>query len=242
MRSHPAPRGRIHPLGPGVGPTGRRWRGAGRGAGRRVHGEDGPVDPDPPGVGVAAPRLHRPRQGTGRPRGRSRGTRSSGRSSRRAGVCEHLPVVAGGRPTAPGEGIFTRRSLALIGAKIGSTVEVEAGGVRERRGRRHRRPRAGAHRPGGRRRRPRVGRVADWRGRPYFSFVLTLRLPLSGPLVVRPPDGGPGVRRTGLGSARPDHDAHRRRAGPAAEGGPRGRRDPAEADPGGSPTRRRPTW
>ena len=43
----------------------------------------------------------------------------------RAGVCDHLPIVDGRCPTAPGEGLFTRRSLALVGAKIGGTVEVE---------------------------------------------------------------------------------------------------------------------
>ena len=43
----------------------------------------------------------------------------------RAGVCAHLPLVAGRCPTAPGEGLFTRRSLALVGGKLGGTVDIE---------------------------------------------------------------------------------------------------------------------
>jgi putative ABC transport system permease protein len=43
----------------------------------------------------------------------------------RAGICQHLPLAAGRCPTAAGEGLVTRRSLALIGAQIGQTVDVE---------------------------------------------------------------------------------------------------------------------
>jgi hypothetical protein len=43
----------------------------------------------------------------------------------REGVCEHLPTVTGRCPTAVREGMMARRSLALIGAKIGDTVEIE---------------------------------------------------------------------------------------------------------------------
>ena len=43
----------------------------------------------------------------------------------RAGICEHLTLDAGRCPTAAGEGIVTRRSLALIGAQIGRPVSIE---------------------------------------------------------------------------------------------------------------------
>ena len=43
----------------------------------------------------------------------------------RAGACAHLPLAAGRCPTAAGEGLVTRRSLALLGATIGQTVDVE---------------------------------------------------------------------------------------------------------------------
>jgi hypothetical protein len=43
----------------------------------------------------------------------------------RPGVCAHLPTVAGRCPTAPGEGMLSRRSMALIDAKIGDTLRIE---------------------------------------------------------------------------------------------------------------------
>ena len=43
----------------------------------------------------------------------------------RDGVCEHLTLAAGRCPTAPTEAIFTRRSLELVGGKLGGTVTVE---------------------------------------------------------------------------------------------------------------------
>ena len=53
---------------------------------------------------------------------RRRGHRAGGR----AGRCVRAPADATGRcPKAPGEAMMTRRSLGLIGAKIGDTVEIE---------------------------------------------------------------------------------------------------------------------
>jgi len=43
----------------------------------------------------------------------------------RAGVCEHVTPTAGRCPTAASEGMLTRRSLTLLGAGIGDTVEME---------------------------------------------------------------------------------------------------------------------
>ncbi len=48
-----------------------------------------------------------------------------GKVVERAGVCAHLPLAAGRCPSAAGEGLFTQRSLALLGGKVGQTVEVE---------------------------------------------------------------------------------------------------------------------
>ena len=48
-----------------------------------------------------------------------------GRVVERAGVCAHLPTLAGRCPSRPREGIVTRRSLALLGAKVGDTVPIE---------------------------------------------------------------------------------------------------------------------
>ena len=42
----------------------------------------------------------------------------------RAGACRHLTLAEGRCPTAPGEGILTRRSLALVGGKVGGSVQV----------------------------------------------------------------------------------------------------------------------
>src|SRR4029079_1773739 len=43
----------------------------------------------------------------------------------RAGVCQHLHLAAGRCPTAPGEAIATRRSLQLVGGRIGSTMTID---------------------------------------------------------------------------------------------------------------------
>jgi hypothetical protein len=43
----------------------------------------------------------------------------------RAGACEHLQLAAGRCPTAPDEAIATRRSLELIGARLGETVTID---------------------------------------------------------------------------------------------------------------------
>jgi hypothetical protein len=43
----------------------------------------------------------------------------------RAGICEHLPTAAGRCPTEAAEGMFSRRSLDLLGADLGDTVEIE---------------------------------------------------------------------------------------------------------------------
>lgn len=42
----------------------------------------------------------------------------------REGVCKHLPVIAGRCPTAQGEAIVARRSLSLLGAHVGDTIEI----------------------------------------------------------------------------------------------------------------------
>jgi hypothetical protein len=43
----------------------------------------------------------------------------------RDGLCDHVVLAAGRCPTAANEALFTRRSLALVGGKLGGTVEVE---------------------------------------------------------------------------------------------------------------------
>ena len=43
----------------------------------------------------------------------------------RPGVCRHLPTVTGRCPTALREGMLSRRSLALVDAAVGDTVEIE---------------------------------------------------------------------------------------------------------------------
>jgi hypothetical protein len=48
----------------------------------------------------------------------------AGQVVERAGICEHLPTTSGRCPTAASEGIVSRRSLELIGAEIGDTVEI----------------------------------------------------------------------------------------------------------------------
>jgi hypothetical protein len=44
---------------------------------------------------------------------------------RQSGLCENLPVVQGRCPEARDEGMLSRRSLKLVGARIGDTVELE---------------------------------------------------------------------------------------------------------------------
>ena len=41
----------------------------------------------------------------------------------RANVCAHLPTVTGRCPTKPGEAMLSRRSMALIGLKVGDKFE-----------------------------------------------------------------------------------------------------------------------
>ena len=43
----------------------------------------------------------------------------------RAGVCAHLSLAAGRCPTGPDEGIVTRRSLELVGGRLGGSVRIE---------------------------------------------------------------------------------------------------------------------
>lgn len=47
-----------------------------------------------------------------------------GRVVERLGVCAHLATLAGRCPSRPSEGIVTRRSLALLGVKIGDTLPI----------------------------------------------------------------------------------------------------------------------
>ncbi len=48
-----------------------------------------------------------------------------GRVVERADVCAHLPTSTGRCPQAPLEGIVSRRSLTLLGAKVGDTVPID---------------------------------------------------------------------------------------------------------------------
>jgi hypothetical protein len=48
-----------------------------------------------------------------------------GRVVERAGVCSHLPTLAGRCPDQPSEGIVSRRSLTLLGIKVGDTLPVD---------------------------------------------------------------------------------------------------------------------
>jgi putative ABC transport system permease protein len=51
-----------------------------------------------------------------------RGSIAVGRVVERAGVCSHLPTLSGRCPRQPSEGIVTRRSLTLLGIKVGDTL------------------------------------------------------------------------------------------------------------------------
>jgi putative ABC transport system permease protein len=48
-----------------------------------------------------------------------------GRVVERADVCAHLPSLTGRCPRQPSEGIVTRRSLALLGVKVGDTLPID---------------------------------------------------------------------------------------------------------------------
>jgi putative ABC transport system permease protein len=54
-----------------------------------------------------------------------RGSDVVGRVVERPGVCSHLPTLRGRCPRRPSEGIVTRRSLALLGIKIGDTLPID---------------------------------------------------------------------------------------------------------------------
>lgn len=53
------------------------------------------------------------------------GGKVSGMLVDRPGVCAHLPVTEGRCPTAPDEAMLSRRSLELIGAKVGQTLTAD---------------------------------------------------------------------------------------------------------------------
>lgn len=57
--------------------------------------------------------------------GAVRGSDVVGRVVERAGVCSHLPTLTGRCPRQPSEGIVTRRSLALLGIKVGDTLPID---------------------------------------------------------------------------------------------------------------------
>jgi putative ABC transport system permease protein len=54
-----------------------------------------------------------------------RGSIVVGRVVERAGVCAHLPTLTGRCPSERSEGIVTRRSLALLGVKVGDTLPID---------------------------------------------------------------------------------------------------------------------
>jgi putative ABC transport system permease protein len=54
-----------------------------------------------------------------------RGSIVVGRVVERTGVCAHLPTLTGRCPSQPSEGIVTRRSLALLGVKVGDTLPID---------------------------------------------------------------------------------------------------------------------
>lgn len=58
-------------------------------------------------------------------RGEFAGGLVAGQVVERAELCAHLPVTAGRCPTARDEGMLSTRSLTLVGARIGDTIEVD---------------------------------------------------------------------------------------------------------------------
>ncbi len=103
---------------------------AGSGAGER-EARDGAFMVETARTVLAHPAFGEPRlayagNGTYSPTaGPFKGSMVVGQVVERAGLCQHLPLAAGRCPTAAGEGLVTRRSLALIGAQIGQTVTIE---------------------------------------------------------------------------------------------------------------------
>ncbi len=103
---------------------------AGSGAGER-EARDGTFMVETARTVLSHPAFGRPRlayagNGTYTPTaGPFKGGLVVGQVVERAGICDHLPLAAGRCPTAAGEGLVSRRSLALIGAQIGQTVDVE---------------------------------------------------------------------------------------------------------------------
>ncbi len=57
--------------------------------------------------------------------GAFKGSEVDGQVVERAGLCEHLTLAAGRCPRSATEALFTRRSLQLVGGKLGGTVQVE---------------------------------------------------------------------------------------------------------------------
>jgi hypothetical protein len=57
--------------------------------------------------------------------GEFQGAEVDGAVVERAGVCEHLSLAAGRCPRSATEALFTRRSLQLVGGRLGGTVQVE---------------------------------------------------------------------------------------------------------------------
>jgi hypothetical protein len=54
-----------------------------------------------------------------------RGSDVVGRVVERPDLCSHLPTLSGRCPSQPSEGIVTRRSLALLGIRVGDTLPVD---------------------------------------------------------------------------------------------------------------------
>ena len=59
--------------------------------------------------------------------GPSKGGLVVGRLVERSNVCQHLPTLKGSCPHSPGEGLVARRSLAVLGIKVGDTLSVDLG-------------------------------------------------------------------------------------------------------------------
>ena len=57
--------------------------------------------------------------------GPNRGSDVVGRVVERTDVCAHLPTLTGRCPRQPSEGIVTRRSLAILGVRIGDTLPID---------------------------------------------------------------------------------------------------------------------
>ena len=108
------------------------FSGAGAGFGAAHDGDFtlGKVNEELTHPAFGKPRLSYVAQGQYSPTaGPIKGSEVVGQVVEREGICENLPVVEGRCPTAKGEAIAARRSMALIGADIGDTVDISLQGT-----------------------------------------------------------------------------------------------------------------